>query len=307
MKIIYGTIDRNVDVTNICFTTLNTNNIIVIPQGDIERSRYFSDPHPNISKKIYLTNDENIVISEYNESMKVTIDLLNKIISLESNDDLYKKLSIIHNQLKIKYGNMDEELSEQKMAMRYLTGNEKILEIGGNIGRNSLLIAKILGEKNSTNLVSLESDSDIANQLCENRDLNGLKFHVESSALSKRNLIQKDWETIESDVLLQGYKPVSTITLEQLYSKYAITFDTLVLDCEGAFYYILMDMPEILNNITLIIMENDYLELSKKEYVDSVLKENGFYIDYTESLEYDLRIKGGWKPCFDNFYEVWKR
>jgi len=60
-----------------------------------------------------------------------------------------------------------------------------------------------------------------------------------------------------------------------------------------------MDVPEILNNINLIIMENDYFEKSKKNYVDKILKKNNFVVDYKES--------GGWGCCFDNFYEVWKK
>jgi len=62
--------------------------------------------------------------------------------------------------------------------------------------------------------------------------------------------------------LLNGYKWVKTITYDDLKLKYKINFDTLVLDCEGAFYYILMDMPEILKNIKLIIMENNYHNFS---------------------------------------------
>ena len=104
---------------------------------------------------------------------------------------------------------------------------------------------------------------------------------------------------MESDTLLPGYTPVKNITLEELKSKYNIEFDTLILDCEGAFYYILMDMPEILNNINLIIMENDYHNISHKEYIDHVLKNNNFYADYIQA--------GGWGPCYNNFYEAWKR
>lgn len=185
------------------------------------------------------------------------------------------------------------------MAARYLTGNEKVLEIGGNIGRNSLVIGYILKEKGNNNFVTLESDIDITKQLTENRDLNNLDFHIESSALSKRNLIQIGWDTIESNVLLDGYKKVNTITLEELYAKYKIDFDTLVLDCEGAFYYILMDMPEILNNVNLIIIENDYFDISKKLYVDEILKKNNFYVDYVEG--------GGWGVCSDYFFQVWKK
>ena len=102
-----------------------------------------------------------------------------------------------------------------------------------------------------------------------------------------------------SDVLLDGYKKINTITLEELHRKYNIYFDTLVLDCEGAFYYILMDMPEILDNINLIIMENDYNDITHKNYIDNILKENNFALDYVE--------KGGWGPCFNNFFEVWKK
>jgi FkbM family methyltransferase len=184
------------------------------------------------------------------------------------------------------------------MAVRYLTGKEKILEIGGNIGRNSLIIARLLNSK-QYNLVTLESNLEIADQLKENRDANQLQFHIETSALSKRNLIQKGWDTLPSDMLQEGYSWVNTMTLDEIQTKYNIVFDTLVLDCEGAFYYILMDMPEILANINLIIMENDYTDISRKQYVDNVLKKNGFYRDYAEG--------GGWGPCTHYFFEVWKK
>ena len=112
-------------------------------------------------------------------------------------------------------------------------------------------------------------------------------------------MIQKSWDTVYSDVLIDGWKWVNTITLSELRNKYNIDFDTLILDCEGAFYYILQDMPEILNGINLIIMENDYSDVNKKQYIDSILIQNNFYVDYVES--------GGWGPCYNNFFEVWKR
>jgi FkbM family methyltransferase len=207
------------------------------------------------------------------------------------------KLLNIQSKLIINYGSFYEEVSEQKMSVKYLKGHEKVLEIGGNIGRNSLIIASIL--EDSSNLVVLESDTNIANQLMENKAINNLNFNIEVSALSKRKLIQVGWDTKPSDVLENGFKWVNTITLDELKTKYNIIFDTLVLDCEGAFYYILMDMPHILDNINLIIMENDYWDIDKKQYIDKILKENNFYVDYTE--------KGGWGPCYDNFFEVWKR
>lgn len=41
-------------------------------------------------------------------------------------------------------------------------------------------------------------------------------------------------------------------------------------------------------------MENDYNDI-----IDKILIKNNFYVDYTES--------GGWRPCYNNFFEVWKK
>jgi hypothetical protein len=39
----------------------------------------------------------------------------------------------------------------------------------------------------------------------------------------------------------------------------------------------------LLNNIKLIIMENNYLEINKKNYINNILLKNNFYVDYVES------------------------
>jgi FkbM family methyltransferase len=295
MKIFYGLVNKSIDVTQICVERLKNSNIITIPAGDGNRSRFFTDPLLGIHKYIIIENNNTITV--YDEYRKIIINTLTNNVTTISNDDINDKINNLHSKLNIKYGSLNDELPEQKMAVQYLTGNEKVLEIGGNIGRNSLIIASILG--NNNNFVTLECDKNIANQLRENRDLNKFTFYIESSGLSNRKLIQKGWETIPSDTLLPGYQWVNTITLDNLKNKYNIVFDTLVLDCEGAFYYILMDMPEILDNINLIIMENDYWDISKKNYIDEILKQNNFYTDHSEA--------GGWGPCFSNFFEVWKK
>jgi len=298
MKITYGTTDCNIDVTEICCKKLMWNNFIRIPNGDEQRAFFFTDPIYGKLKSIFITNKDNIT-TEYDAINDITIKIVTDGNFIIIDEGINKKISDIHSKLQFKYGSLNDEFPEQKMVARYLSGDEKVLEIGSNIGRNSLVIAHILGEKNNNNFVTLECDMNIAKQLQENRDLNNFNFHIENSALSKRKLIQRGWETIPSDVLLDGYNNINTITIDELITKYNIVFDTLVLDCEGAFYYILMDMPEILKNINLIIMENDYWDINKKQYVDQILKKNHFYIDYVEG--------GGWGPCSSNFYEVWKK
>ena len=295
MKIMYGTINRNIDVTEICLTKLLNNNIITIPSRESTRTSIFTDPQVGVLKKILILIDNSL--TQYEHFYTIKINIIDYTIKIINDNEINDKTFDIQQKLKINYGTFNEELPEQRMVVRYFTGNEKVLEIGGNIGRNSLIISYILNQNNNNNFVTLETDEQIAEQLRQNKELNNLNFHIENSALSKRKLIQLGINTIESDTILEGYKSVKTITLDQLYSKYNINFVTLILDCEGAFYYILIDIPELLDNINLIIMENDYWDISKKEYIDSILIKNNFYRDYIET--------GGWGPCYNNFYEVW--
>lgn len=227
----------------------------------------------------------------------ICVILFGLIYTYKKKSENYTGLEELHSKLKLDFGSLKDEYPEQLMAFKYLKGPEKVLEIGGNIGRNTLIIASMLD--NQKNLVSLESDTDISKQLEHNKKLNNMNFFIENAALSKKKLIQKGWDTIPSDVILDGYKSVNTITYDELLKKYNIDFDTLVLDCEGAFYYILQDMPEVLNNINLIIMENDYHDISQKNYIDDILKTTGFSVIHSES--------GGWGPCSNNFFEVWQK
>jgi FkbM family methyltransferase len=296
MKVLYGIKENRVDVTDICLTKLTYNNtIITIPNGDDNRALFFNDHLYGILKKIFIILNDNEF--EYDHTHIVKINIIDSTINTESRNSIIDdKLNTIHSKLKIKYGNLNAELPEQKMVVRYLTGNEKVLELGSNIGRNSLVIASIV--KND-NFVTMECSINIAKQLEENRDINNYTFHIEKSALSKRKLIQRGWNTKPSNVLESGHEWVNTLSFDELQLKYNIEFDTLVLDCEGAFYFMLMDMPEILNNIKLVIMENDYFDIAHMEYVHSILKKYNFHNDYREA--------GGWGCCYNNFFEVWIR
>ena len=62
-------------------------------------------------------------------------------------------LTDLQNSLTIKYGSFDEEAVEQEMTYKFLAPDDKVLELGSNIGRNSLIISKIF--TSSENLVTL--------------------------------------------------------------------------------------------------------------------------------------------------------
>jgi len=301
MLIEYGASGNRWDVTGAAFKHFTKNGFLHIPSGDAERAAVFTDVLPNVLKSVYVNG------KEYAATANVVVDL-RTIWSdheipwpvVESLFSPLQKLQVIHKSLTLFHGSMQDEFPEQLMAARFLNGNERVLEIGGNIGRNSLVIAKILEKKGNSDLVVLECDPKNASDLRQNREANNLNFHIETSALSLRRLVQSGWVTTplpEDGIIPPGYVEVPTITLRDLRDKYQISFDTLVLDCEGAFYFILHDMPEILEGIRLIIVENDYTELRCKNYVDRILMDKGFRVDYMES--------GGWGPCETCFYEVW--
>jgi FkbM family methyltransferase len=210
--------------------------------------------------------------------------------------DPRQRLQELHQHLGFKHGQITDEYPEQLMIMSYLTAGDTVLEIGGNIGRASCVIAQILDD--DRRLVSLESNPLSAQQLAENRDLNGFHFQIEPAALSRRPLIQTGWDTVASDIVLPGYFKVKTIDWTTLKKKYDLSFDVLVADCEGALYYILQDEPALLSGFKRVIMENDYHELAHKQAVDSNLKRNGFQRIYVQP--------GGWGPCADYFFEVWQ-
>lgn len=73
----------------------------------------------------------------------------------------------------------------------------------------------------------------------------------------------------------------------------------MVIDCEGAFYDILIDTPEVLDSIKLFIVENDYFDESKQTCVENMLKSNQFNLVYERSHPWDHNIKKN--------YQVWKR
>ena len=222
-------------------------------------------------------------------------------IVIEPNKPINPKLKLneLHKKLKLNNGNFREEYQEQEMSVLYIKPHNIVLELGGNIGRNSCIIASLLNDSN--NLLVFESDPDNAAKLKENCDLNNLKFNIEDCAISKTELLQKAWITKPKDLInnneLQHWKPIKTITWLQIKNKYKLIFDTLVADCEGALYYILKEEPDFLENIKTIIIENDFYDIKHKQFVDSEFKRFDFKIDYTKT--------GGFGPCYNNFYEVW--
>ena len=298
---------RGVDITEKCMS-FALNGKIFIPPDDVFRAHIFGDPAEGILKKIFVETDNKKIILDHNTV--ATIDIEDKIVKVINDEEININLSAIHSNLKLHYGKFRSKLHEQKLSVKWLSGKEKILQISRGSGINSLVIALIMKNKigDSKNLVVFESCPKSAKRLIQNRELNGFNFGVENFAISKSPLfLQKDWEIIkvedENEIVrllnYEGYSKVNTTNFQNIKNSYPLNFDTLVVDCQGTFYDILKDFPEILEGIILIIMENDYFDFTKKRYVNSVLENKNFF-----RIE---KITAGWGPCNNEFYEVWHK
>ena len=298
MRIYYGSKDVWKDVTGICWAKLRHHDHIIIPAGDMNRTSFLGDPLFGTLKSIRIETSSTTHTYDHRANIKVHIKSEHILVKSYADPTVENQLFSLHDKLTFHHGSLNDEFPEQCMVAHYFTGNETVLEIGGNIGRNSVIIASLVDNQK---YVVVECDPVSCDQLRENRDANQFTFAIEDSALSNQKLIQNGWETYPSEVLVDGFKWVKTIDYHSFREKYPLRFDTLVLDCEGAFYYILKSMPTILDHIKLILVENDYPTIEQKIEVDSTLKLLGFYRDYVQPGGLD------WLPCKHFFFEVWIR
>lgn len=294
MNIYYGFEGNYKNINDIIF---EKNESFFIPNDHYQRSLLFGDNGlGNLNKFIISINNINYTI---NEDVKI-----NKF-EYKKNNNLVVPVDILENIQKNIYivgGNIKEEYPEQLLSVKYIDSDDKVLEIGSNIGRNSCIISSILND--SRNLVTLESNINIYNYCLINKFINCFNFIIENKALSYIPLQQCGWNTFPliNDNLHDGYFKVDTITYEDLVNKYNIDFNVLVLDCEGAIYHILKSNPNILKNINKIIIENDFESLEHFEYVQSLFFQNGFKIFYSCKLDLDVDF-----CCKDFFYQVYMK
>lgn len=320
MNIKYGAQNKYIDITQL----FKDEETILIPACDDVRSILFGDPIFKVEKHILITDDfdrQMMFVSEmgvlFSKSPDGVYDLTYVTHDVQRERDFVfhhpaltpvAKLAYLHTNLIINYGTMSEEYVEQVMAMMWIPRDAHVLELGGNIGRNSCVIGNILTD--SSHLVTMECDPVSAAHLKENRDFNNLHFFVETAALSKQKLIQRFWNTKPWDgvsPIENGWSPVSTMSWSDVQLKHSsLKFDTLVADCEGALYYILQDEPDFFKNFKRVLVENDYLEESHKAFVDEKLREAGMGVVFSEPLpSTDPNFSKFPKVCSSKFYETW--
>ena len=309
MKICYGVEGKTIDVTDQAMYHFWKDGVLRIPVGDHKRANIFGDPVHGVEKSIFI-HDDTGKTNVYDISTPVEVGIDDYTPEPRSHAFYHDKMKdltgdercrVYHKFVYLTGGSIWDEYPEQLMASMFLSPSARVLELGSNIGRNTLLIASILDD--DTNLVTLETIPSTVTVLEKNKKDNGFGFHIVNAALSARPLIQPmgGWDSrpmLDEPIHHTDIIP-SIVSFDELQKRFDIEFDTLIIDCEGAFYYILQDFPTMLDKIRLVIMENDYKDITHKHYVDRCLNAKGFQRVYV--------CHGGWGPCIGMFFETWSR
>ncbi|CAK7994521.1 Hypothetical protein POVR1_LOCUS45 [uncultured virus] len=271
-KVEYGAGNVYQDVTTMILQKLHRNGTIFIPPTDVERAHHLGDPLPGVLKEIIITFEENHQLKQVtypagiiglfpvpsNLSMhKLTTQELS---SLTSEEKLQKILqSLIVSDVTKHPG--------QLLASELIHSYAKVLEIGGNTGEISLVIASLL--EDDRNLVSVEYGVHSANILeCHKRN-NQFRFAVETSIISDHG----------------------SFTWSEFMEKYQIQFDTLFVNCGESLYNILNNYPKGLYGINLVIIKNDYPNDEQKLHVDAMFQNFGLEMIRSDFYEVWMKIR----------------
>lgn len=151
------------------------------------------------------------------------------------------------------------ETEEKQMCCDFLDRNDSVLELGAAIGYIGLYCQKKLGIRN---YVLVEANPRTLGVLKRNYELNGLTPNVLNFALASENgqidlNVETDfWENsiLPSDAS-NGRKTmqVPAATLDMLIAAAGVTFNTMIIDVEGAEQFI--DFKNLPDSVEKIIIE----------------------------------------------------
>ena len=206
-------------------------------------------------------------------------NIIFKFLKDDSNIDKQKK---IHDSL-FSHLPVTTEIPERLSVYDNLDKNDIVLEIGGNIGGVSAVIATLLA--NPKNLVVLEPSKSAVKELIKLKTIIQKDFNIFNGVLISKNrrinCTQPDNGGYSECKPANDNESLTILnkTFNEIQDMYDLVFDTLVIDCEGCYENMFKDGIEVgwLNQIRKIIIEWD------GKYMEKILLDNGFkLIDYKE-------------------------
>jgi len=173
------------------------------------------------------------------------------------------------------------ETQEQQDAQDYILPTDVVLEIGGRYGTVSTVIQKKL--TNKKNHVVVEPDKTVITALKKNRGLHDSEFEIFEGILSDNKtslVVEKNGygtTIIESkDKKHENSETIISLTYQEFLKRYPLSFNVLVVDCEGCFENVLNSIGEHIQHFRLILLEMDMPHLCDYKKVHSHLMGHGF-------------------------------
>uniref|UniRef100_A0A6C0CSK0 Methyltransferase FkbM domain-containing protein n=1 Tax=viral metagenome TaxID=1070528 RepID=A0A6C0CSK0_9ZZZZ len=201
-------------------------------------------------------------------------------------------------------GSIYAEYVEQLMACMIIRPEDRVLELGSNVGRTTVTIASLLND--SSQLDTLEPGHEYYLTLLKNKDIGSWNFKTHNVALSLHPMVRQGydcftWPNSDFDPPA-GYEKVNTVHWDTFKETAVTPWNVLMVDIEGALSQILDQFPRFLDSFSTIIIENDFKTQYAKQQVHAKFTSEGFH----DILTLPLTIYPD--TCnADDFYQIWVR
>lgn len=180
-----------------------------------------------------------------------------------------------YNEKDEKIDHQNNEIEEQYQAYKFIKPEDTVLELGGRYGSVSVVINKLVKDKNSH--VVVEPDENVLPSLEKNKQLNKCDFTVCPKFISNKNkkIVYDGYGTRieDSDNDDDNNKQLSYQSFKELYPQ---KFNVLVADCEGCLGEFLENMGNDFNSLTKIIYEEDQPHICDYQKIKDKLVNAGF-------------------------------
>jgi hypothetical protein len=180
---------------------------------------------------------------------------------------------VLHDEHNILIDTSLAEYPEQCLSYKYIDPSSTVLELGARYGSVSCIINKKLHDK--TKQVSVEPDASVWAALERNIQTNGCSVNIHKGFVSKasRELLLMGYA---SRTVLSSTSNSLSLSVEDLQTKYDLTFDTLVADCEGFLETFFDEHPFMYEQLRTVIFEADFPNKCNYPKIRTQLKQHGF-------------------------------
>ena len=184
------------------------------------------------------------------------------------------------------------ELSERKLIKKYVSIDDKILELGANVGVISCISNSLI--KLKTNHVVVEPNPKLLKYLTNNKKINSSGYKIENKIISENSKVIDFYiepenshgsSIINREDRTTNKIQIECITLEALKKKYRINFNVLIMDIEGGEFNFIIENSLCEFKKLIIEFHPDILSKSQYNQCYKILSKNFALAERIETTE----------------------